>query len=173
MGKALKGAAVKAKIKDSTKKGAKKVMAKSPKEGKVVKAKLTLKPIKSAPVEDAPIVARHSALVAEKQRADIVKAGAKSAPDGAVVAKKPKKPRSNKARENTERLTQLGQKWTLLQRKAQEQDAKPYHMRQVYEAKTAILHKLLGWGYILSNKNDRLEVLFKDGIRFLISNYKS
>ena len=45
-------------------------------------------------------------------------------------------------------------------------------MKAVFEEKTAILHKVLGWGYILSNRNDRLEVLFKDGIKYLISNYK-
>ena len=33
--------------------------------------------------------------------------------------------------------------------------------------------KVLGWGFILKNDNDRLEVLFETGIRMLISNYKS
>jgi hypothetical protein len=36
-----------------------------------------------------------------------------------------------------------------------------------------LMHKVLGWGFVLSNLNDRLEVLFKDGIKVLISNYKS
>ncbi len=63
-------------------------------------------------------------------------------------------------------------KWTTLFKKAEQIDAKPYNMKAVFEEKTAITHKVLGWGYILANRNDRLEVLFKDGIKYLISNYK-
>jgi hypothetical protein len=63
-------------------------------------------------------------------------------------------------------------KWSILFKKAEQIDAKPYNMRAVFEEKTAITHKVLGWGYILANRNDRLEVLFKDGIKYLISNYK-
>jgi hypothetical protein len=51
--------------------------------------------------------------------------------------------------------------------------AKPYSMRETFEAKSALQHVKLGWGFILSNINDRLEVLFKEGIKVLISNYKS
>lgn len=72
-----------------------------------------------------------------------------------------------------EKPGQLAQKWSSLFKKSQDLVAKPYNMKQSYEAKTPIMHKILGWGYILTNKNDRLEVLFKDGIRFLISNYRS
>lgn len=72
-----------------------------------------------------------------------------------------------------EKPGQLAQKWSSLFKKSQDLVAKPYNMKQSYEAKTPIMHKVLGWGYILTNKNDRLEVLFKDGIRFLISNYRS
>lgn len=63
-------------------------------------------------------------------------------------------------------------KWNSLYKKAQQMDVKPYNMKAVFEEKTAIMHKVLGWGYILANRNDRLEVLFKDGIKYLISNYK-
>lgn len=72
-----------------------------------------------------------------------------------------------------EKVGQLSQKWSTLFRKSHEDEAKPYNMYDNYEAKSAIIHKTLGWGYILDNKNNRLEVLFKDGVRFLISNYKS
>ncbi len=50
---------------------------------------------------------------------------------------------------------------------------KPYNMRETFEAKSALQHVKLGWGFILSNINDRLEVLFKEGIKIQISNYKS
>ena len=66
----------------------------------------------------------------------------------------------------------LAQKWTALFKKADSIESKPYNMKASYGEKTAIVHKVLGWGYILANRNDRLEVLFKDGIKYLISNYK-
>ena len=72
-----------------------------------------------------------------------------------------------------EATSALSQKWQSLYKKAEQIEAKPYNMRSVFEEKTAILHKVLGWGYILANRNDRLEVLFQDGIKYLISNYKS
>ncbi len=72
----------------------------------------------------------------------------------------------------TEAASALAQKWISLFKKAEQIEAKPYNMKAVFEEKTAIMHKVLGWGYILANRNDRLEVLFKDGIKYLISNYK-
>lgn len=89
-----------------------------------------------------------------------------------VVQVKVKKGRKSKASEEKD-SDALSQKWTSLYRKTQDVEAQPYNMKNSYEPKTPILHKLLGWGYILNNKNDRLEVLFEDGVRFLISNYKS
>jgi urease alpha subunit len=88
--------------------------------------------------------------------------------------KKKAKKKTKKQLLEEEKLDQIGKKWAALFRKSQKLEVKPktYSMRNEYEAKTPIQHKVLGWGYILSNKNDRLEVLFKDGIRFLISNYK-
>lgn len=47
-----------------------------------------------------------------------------------------------------------------------------YKISGVFEAKTPLQHKLFGWGFILTNEFDRLEVLFKDGRRMLISNRK-
>ncbi|MGZ3721301.1 MAG: hypothetical protein ACXVA9_00140 [Bdellovibrionales bacterium] len=71
-----------------------------------------------------------------------------------------------------EAASALAAKWASLFKKADQIDAKPYNMKAIFEEKTAIVHKVLGWGYILANRNDRLEVLFKDGIKHLISNYK-
>ena len=76
-------------------------------------------------------------------------------------------------RAEAERLSALTKKWENLQRRAKNLKAEPYNMRKVYAPKTAIQHKLLGWGFVLDNKNDRLEVLFRDGIRYLISNYQN
>ncbi len=68
-------------------------------------------------------------------------------------------------------VSELAQKWASLQRRTKKAPV-PYKMTERYEAKTAIHHKILGWGYILNNVNDRLEVLFEDGVKILISNYK-
>lgn len=69
-------------------------------------------------------------------------------------------------------LEKLMQKWLALQDKLKDQVAAPYKMTASYTPKTPILHKVLGWGYVISAQNDRLEVLFKDGIKYLISNYQ-
>lgn len=71
-----------------------------------------------------------------------------------------------------EAVSALAQKWSTLYKKAEQIESKPYNMKASFEERTAIVHKVLGWGYILANRNDRLEVLFKDGIKYLISNYK-
>ena len=72
-----------------------------------------------------------------------------------------------------EATSALAQKWSSLFKKAEQIESQPYNMKGVFAEKTAIVHKVLGWGYILANRNDRLEVLFKDGIKYLISNYKA
>ena len=101
---------------------------------------------------------------------------AKEALKATVKAEKAEKPaRSRKisvSASATEAASALAQKWISLFKKAEQIEAKPYNMKAVFDEKTAIVHKVLGWGYILANRNDRLEVLFKDGIKYLISNYK-
>ncbi len=68
--------------------------------------------------------------------------------------------------------SKLSQKWSALFKKSSDVETLDYSIVGKYEPKTALLHKTLGWGYVLSNRNDRLEVLFQDGIKYLISNYK-
>ncbi|MFZ3231913.1 MAG: hypothetical protein WA160_17025 [Pseudobdellovibrio sp.] len=64
-------------------------------------------------------------------------------------------------------------KWIELSKKQSKEKAVPYKMSDKFTALSPIQHKVLGWGFILSNDNDRLEVLFETGIRMLISNYKT
>lgn len=52
-------------------------------------------------------------------------------------------------------------------------EVRAYKMSEQYEAKTAIEHKVLGWGFILSSENNRLDVMFEYGRKMLISNYKA
>lgn len=154
-------------------------MPKTQKKAKVI-------PLKSAKAKAAPKAvpakakAKKNAEVVTELKVDaksVAKAPTETAPLKVSlkgVSEKPKRSRK-KASEAllAEKAGQMSQKWNSLFKKAQEIETKPYNMRQTYEAKTSITHKVLGWGYILANKNDRLEVLFKDGIRFLISNYKA
>lgn len=70
-------------------------------------------------------------------------------------------------------VDKLTKKWANLYKKAQNTEALPYNMANSYESNVAIEHKIHGWGFILENRNDRLEVLFQSGIKYLISNYKS
>ena len=63
--------------------------------------------------------------------------------------------------------------WQVLFDKAKGIKPLPYKMSDNFEARTPLLHKVLGWGYVLSSQNNRLEVLFKDGVKVLIANYKS
>ncbi len=86
----------------------------------------------------------------------------KSGPEGA----KPTKP-SVSAEEQ-----KLINKWTQLFEKAKEESPAPYSMSEDYPPKSALKHKVLGWGYVLSSHNNRIEVLFENGIKTLISNYK-
>ena len=64
-------------------------------------------------------------------------------------------------------------KWQDLKKKYGTVKALNYKMTEVFESNQAIQHKALGWGFILSSLNDRLEVIFESGVRQLISNYKA
>jgi hypothetical protein len=64
-------------------------------------------------------------------------------------------------------------KWIDLKNKYGKEKAVPYSMSSQYRAMQPIQHKVLGWGYIFYVLNDRLEVLFEQGVKHLISNYKS
>ncbi len=63
-------------------------------------------------------------------------------------------------------------KWIELFKKYGKEKAINYKMSDTFPSLSPLQHKVLGWGFILKNDNDRLEVLFETGIRMLISNYK-
>ena len=48
-----------------------------------------------------------------------------------------------------------------------------YDMKKTFESVSAIQHKNFGLGFIVSQYNNRLRVLFKDGTKTLISNYQN
>jgi len=86
----------------------------------------------------------------------------------------PKKKRLTKAeKEAIAEVERLKEKWDELHALSEGQPAKKYAMTEDYEANMAVDHASLGWGYVLSSQNNRLEVLFEQGIKVLISNYKA
>ncbi len=104
------------------------------------------------------------------------KAALKKQSGAAASTRSESKPRARKISievSANEAASALAEKWSALHKKAEQIESRPYNMKFQYEERTAIHHKVMGWGYILANRNDRLEVLFKDGIKYLISNYKS
>jgi hypothetical protein len=127
--------------------------------------------VKPIPAAKAPAAAKQIERAKAALKQEVTVAAATEAAPQPVKAKAKAKKISVDVNPN-EAASALVQKWNTLFKKAEQIDSKPYNMRAVFEEKTAIVHKLLGWGYILANRNDRLEVLFKDGIKYLISNYK-
>ena len=69
------------------------------------------------------------------------------------------------------KLSEEEKKWVEIYEKHKGDKPQTYDMKATFEANKPLQHKILGWGWIMSNDNDRLEVLFKDGKRILISNY--
>jgi hypothetical protein len=140
--------------------------AKVAKSQAIEKAKTALKK------ESKSIAVKESVKAKAKEKAvtDPSAAEQKSAGQKPVAAKRPRKISIEISAH--EAASALAAKWATLNKKAEQIDVKPYNMKGVFEERTAITHKVLGWGYILANRNDRLEVLFKDGIKYLLSNYK-
>ena len=69
-------------------------------------------------------------------------------------------------------MNQLIKKWIQLYEQSKKKKPAAYNMTEAYEPKTPIQHKILGWGYIIEARENRIDVLFKDGMRTLISNFK-
>lgn len=70
-----------------------------------------------------------------------------------------------------EGLSQAARRWQLLYDKSKGIRAQVYEMSGDYKADSPIQHKVLGWGYVLSKKDNRIEVLFREGIKTLITRY--
>lgn len=150
-----KKAAPKAKAKP-----AKAAPAKAAKQAKPVKPAKAQKPApaakvekveKTEKVEKAPKVVEKAVKAEKPSKAEKVKAEKVKAPEGASEDYK---------------------KWIELKNRHGHEKAAAYSMSGVYETGKAIDHKVLGWGWIMKSENDRLEVLFEQGLKYLISNYK-
>ena len=87
-----------------------------------------------------------------------------------AIPKKPKKLSEKKLSAQRKQLQENEKKWEAFYKKAKGIKPLPFAVSREFPAKTPINHSLFGWGWVISNKNDRLEVIFKDKERKLLSN---
>ena len=115
------------------------------------------------------------------KKAAVKKTAPKKAAAKKVAAKPPvdtpKKPRlTKKQRElkiKQDNLSKEDKKlWEASLKKYKDTKAVPYDMKKTYAKETILKHRDFGWGFVISESNYRLEVLFEQGRKTLISNYK-
>ena len=119
---------------------------------------------KKAPAKAAPKAAKEKEVTPEAAPEVLDAAPAKKA-DG----KKAPKGKAKKADKVVTPVTD--NRWIELREKHAKDKAPKYSMTGQYQANQPIEHTKLGWGFVLTNVNDRLEVIFQDGVKILISNY--
>ena len=157
---------------------AKKAPAKPAKAAAVKAVKpVPAKPVKAAakPVDKAELVVKAPVKPAEpKDQGDLLIEKAKeemaSVNADAKQAEKASKIKPIKIERGN--LTDEKAKWQELSKRYGKDKAQPYKMTDIFESMKPVQHKILGWGFVLTNENNRLEVLFENGIKMLISNYK-
>lgn len=159
-----------------TPKAAKSVKATKPEK---VPAK-KISPAKKAVPVKAPSPALEKQGVAAKMKAvEIAVEVAEAKPEKPVKAAKPakmtaaEKKAAKISRDQTKALTEDYKKWLEYQDLHGDERPQKYTMAGQFEAQKPIEHPKFGWGFVISNIEDRLEVLFDSGVRFLISNRKS
>lgn len=140
------------------------------------------KTAKSAPVKPAApkpaakakaVVAKPTALVSKPTpKAEAAPKPTKEAKVAAPVKAAQVADSSEKIKIDRDNMTEEQVKWAEMYNKYKDTQATTYDMKSSFKAGAPLQHKVLGWGWIVSNENDRLEVLFKDGKRMLISNYR-
>lgn len=131
-------------------------------EAKAAKPSLMTKKGKAVP-EAEPVEAKKSATIVS-----LLETNAAEEPAKVEKVSKIKPVKVDRGNVNDEKA-----KWTELFKKYGKEKAATYKMSESYQSLIPLQHKVLGWGFVLTNENDRLEVLFENGIRMLISNYKS
>lgn len=147
---------------------------------KAAKVVAKLEPAKKAKAVEPKVEAKKASMKTEKVSKVTVEAivekptkaskAVKAVTDDVEVAgslKKEKKVKIDRTGMNEDQA-----KWHELHEKYKAVKPAMYSISAQFEAKTPISHKIFGWGFILSNEYDRLEVLFEDGKRMLISNRK-
>ena len=131
-------------------------------------------PITAVPAVQAPVVTGQVTPAPAPAPAAVETAASKPEPKPEPKpAKVPKLKKSEQAKINADKaaLNEEERRWNEFHEKHKTDKAQTYDMKATFAAAQPLQHKILGWGWILSNDNDRLEVLFRDGKRILISNY--
>lgn len=65
------------------------------------------------------------------------------------------------------------EQWVSLYKSHKSEKPVAYNMSENFDIKTVIHHKVLGWGYVIKSKENRIDVVFRDGVKTLITNYKA
>lgn len=144
---------------------------------KKIEKKAAAKKVKEADISQPSLMTKKGKTIVEE--VELLKDAESGAEGGATggaektEAKAEKTSKFKPIRVERGNLTDEKAKWVELNRKFGKEKSANYKMSDTFQALTPLQHKVLGWGFILTNENDRLEVLFETGIRMLISNYKS
>ena len=126
----------------------------------------TKKPVKKAAAKKAvkkksPAVTKTSTLSAKAKKTSKKSAGKASSKTSPLTPVKISKKDQKLMAENEKR-------WEALQNRHQDPPL-DYDSSKSYLPKVSIKHPIFGWGYILSVRNKRLEVIFKDSVKYLAS----
>lgn len=133
-------------------------------------------PAKKETAKKAPAAKKAAAPAKPKKEAaaKAEEAAVEAKPEKVKKEKAPKAPKISKAQAAADKAaSEDNKKWNDLKEKYGSEKAATYSMSAVFEANKPVQHKVLGWGFIQSVQNDRLEVLFETGPKMLISNYKA
>lgn len=144
-------------------------------KAKPVKAKVVAKPVAKTSKKEEKLAKAAVAAPAKKEKpskVQPVKVVTEEAPSE-IIAEDVEIQSSGRKGKKYEGATEEETRWLELKDKHRNIKPLPYKMSEVYQEKTPIEHKVLGWGFVISVVNDRLEVLFRSGIKHLISNYKT
>lgn len=167
-------AAAKAPVKVTAKPVAKTPAPKAVVEKKSAKIAPSVKPTLKTPAAEKP------ALMTKKGKEDLdqgdmlieMARNEMSAHNGTDPSKAEKVSKFKPIKVERGNLADEKAKWQELYKRYGKEKAVNYKMTDMFESLKPIQHKVLGWGFVLTNENSRLEVLFENGIKMLISNYK-
>ncbi|MGE3975767.1 MAG: hypothetical protein AB7F59_14675 [Bdellovibrionales bacterium] len=160
------------------------VAAKKPIEKKATEKKPVEKKAVDKKVAEKKTVAKPAPASAKEVKAPKVSPstlkGKTTAEDAPV--KVPKVPKVKKTKEEKKaekaaakealQLENANADWLELHKQFKNMKPMPYAMSEQYPEKCVINHKVLGVGFVVKNINDRIDVVFKDGQKTLITNYK-
>ncbi|AHI05159.1 hypothetical protein BDW_03255 [Bdellovibrio bacteriovorus W] len=172
--KVVKKAEAKPAKKSVAKKAAPKPASKAPAKVAKAPAKAAVAPAKKVAAKPAPPAKPAKAAVKPVKEVKVAKEvePVKKSSHLSLVTEEAAPKKEKKIKFDRTGMTEDQIKWHEMHEKYKGVKAPNYSISGQFEAKSPIQHKIFGWGFILSNEYDRLEVIFEDGKRMLISNRK-